>query len=696
MKKTGILSVLILSVIVSSCSPSAKRLFSRGQERYEQEEFEYAKEDFKQALAKGGPRAESNYYIAEAYRKSNRIHDAESYYKDAIDAGIKDEEAYFYYAKAMTANGKYENAKEQYRKFLKIASNFDLIDRAKAEIENLKLLSDVTKKKTWYDIRNLEELNSEGADYAPVLFNNSLFFTSSRGSEKVYGGTGTGFTDIYEFIFDGVEKYSGQAKRLPKSINSENAHEACAVFSKDGRTMYLTRSNTGKKKEGSHDVNLYMSKMVKGEWSEPVMMKISDEEAWDSTPMLSADGKTLYFASNREGGMGGTDLYKATRDSTGDWGNVENLGAPFNTSGNEMFPFEYEDGTFYFSSDGHPTLGGLDVFVVTEDEEGELAVENMGSPLNSTYDDFGIFKTDSISGFYCSNRPDGKGDDDIYEFVDKSRVRIAIYSIDGTAFGTEDEIEEHILAGATIRLIDDNGDTLSVVKSDPEGKFELPVEPEKNYRIVADKPGEPAYLRKSFELSTKDETVAFEDLEPGDNEIKIPFSLTLMAKKKIKFVVDNIYYDYDKANIKPSAAKELDKIVAFLDDNRDITIELSSHTDERGDAEYNRKLSQRRADSAVAYIIKQGIESERITAMGYGKSQPLIVGAKTEEEHQKNRRTEVKITGILEDVEIDYKGESFNKSKPEDQIATEELIPEEEEESIGEIEEVEVEDPEKE
>ncbi|MFN6943919.1 MAG: OmpA family protein [Cytophagaceae bacterium] len=666
MKTSNFLTGLILALLIASCTPKAMRLFNRGEERFKQEEFEFAKEDFKQSLSKGGPAAACHYYIAESYRKSNRIHESENHYKSAIDAGTKEEDAYFYYAKAMKANGNYEGASSQFKEYLKIGNNFDLINRAKAEIANLKILSEIANRKSFFEVSGIDELNTPSAEYSPILFNDVLYFTTSRGAEKIYAATGTGFTDIYEYIFDGVGEFTGQAKRLPKTINSENAHEASAVFSKDGKTMYFSRGNTGSKK-GNEDVNLYMSKLVNGEWSEPVILEISDKKAWDSSPMLSPDGNTLYFSSNREGGLGGTDIYKATLNEEGKWSNVTNIGAPVNTGGNEMFPFLDEHGNFYFSSDGHPSLGGLDLFVATKNEDGKLEVKNLGIPVNSTHDDFAIFKVDSLTGYFSSNRPDGKGDDDIYKFIDNSMIRIAKYSIDGTSFGKDKTGDKHILANAIIKLVDEKGDTIASVVSDSLGKFILPVEAEKNYKIIAHKPSSPAYMKQTFELSTANKTVAFKDLEPGDNDIKIPFEFTLLKEEeKIIFVVDNIYYDFDKWNIRPDAAKELDKIVEFLANNPAISIELSSHTDERGAADYNRRLSQKRAQSAVEYIISKGIDKSRLTAKGYGKDKPLIKNAKTEEEHQKNRRTELEVTGIDKSkLEVIHKENQQTKSDVE-------------------------------
>jgi peptidoglycan-associated lipoprotein len=657
MTKFNLVASFMLLLAMYSCAPKYVKYLNKGQANFKQEEFQFSIENYKQAIAKGAPVAVPNYMIAESYRKSNRIQEAEVYYQKAIEAGIKEEDAYFYYARALKSTGNYESATAQYKEYLKIGNNFDLLNKTKKELENIPLLSEISLKPSYYTIKNLEALNTPSAEFSPILFNDNMYFTSSRGAEKMYSATGTGFTDLYEYIFDGTEKNSGTAKRLSKSLNSENAHEASATFSKDGKTIYFSRGNTGTKK-GPIDVNIFYSKFENDEWTTPEILDISDLKAWDSSPALSADGKVLYFSSNREGGMGGTDLYKATLDANGKWSNVTNLGAPINTPGNEMFPFEDKEGTFYFSSDGHPSLGGLDIFKVVK-ENNKSKVENLGKPMNSSHDDFGIFLRDSLTGYFASNRPEGKGDDDLYEFVDISRIRHAFYAIDGSVFG-QDKVSKHILADAHIKVINDKSDTIANIRSNQEGKFEFPVETEKQYKLIVSKLENPAYMTEKYDLSTIGQTVPFDKLKPGDNNFKIKFEATLLIKEEsITFVVEDIYYDYNKWDIREDAALELDKIVEFLKNNTDISIELSSHTDERGAAVYNRELSQKRAQSAVDYMITKGIAKNRVSAKGYGKDKPLIKNADSEEDHQKNRRTEVKITGIdgLK-MKIKYKGQA--------------------------------------
>jgi peptidoglycan-associated lipoprotein len=644
-------SVFALAFIIFSCTPKATKYMNKGKVDFEEAEYQFAIENFQTALSKGAPANDCNYYIAESYRRSNRIHESEQYYKKAVDGGTNEEDAYFYHAMAMKANGNYEGATSQFKNYINIGTNFDLINKAKNELANLKVINDIISKKSYYKVYNIDKLNTEDAEYSPYFYNDKLYFTSSRGADKMHAATNTGFTDIYEYIFDGTDKFSGQARRLPEEINSVDAHEASCVFTDNGKTIIFSRGNNGSKK-GAKDVQIYMSKIGDdGKWSEAVPIEaINDVNAWNSCPALSKDGKTLYFSSNRENGYGGADIYKSVLDANGVWSTPVNMGAPINTKGSEWFPYVSPEGVFYFSSDGHPTLGAMDLFRV-KTVDGKAVVENLGTPTNTSYDDFAIFYKDSTIGYFTSNRPGGKGDDDIYEFLDESKIKFAHYILDLTSVYKRDSAET-ILDQTTVKIVSDKGDTIATVSTDSVGKYKKELEPGM-YKLVASKDG---YL-----TDTKDVTlskVSNEQLKAGDNDIIT--SVKVELKKKIvdstgtepEWVVHNIYYDYDKADIRPDAAIELNKLVEFLKLNPDIRIELGSHTDERGSDKYNLALSQRRAQSAVNYIISKGISKDKITAKGYGESKLKIKNAQTEEEHQINRRTTFRITGVDKKVKV--------------------------------------------
>ena len=266
----------------------------------------------------------------------------------------------------------------------------------------------LNQKESYYRVKNLELVNSPASEYSPVHLNDELYFTSSRGNDKVYEATGTPFTDIYKVASRGAIVDLATLAPLPEGINNESINDGCITFTPDGKTMVFAKGNTGKRR-GSSDVDLYLSRYRNGSWSEPTPLNINDSEAWDSSPAFSHDGRTLYFASNRKGrgrnmvGYGGTDIYSAVMDSRGRFSRVKNLGPEVNTPGNELFPYIAEDAKLYFASDGHPGYGGLDIFVVAR-ANGKTAIENLGQPVNSTGDDFGIFLFRADRGFFTSNR----------------------------------------------------------------------------------------------------------------------------------------------------------------------------------------------------------------------------------------------------------------------------------------------------
>lgn len=691
MRKLSI-KLFIFLIILSGCMTKAQKAFMKGDRKFKQGEYVPAIEYFKSSLEKGYPdKAGANYYIAESYRLSNKIQESEPYYKAAIDNKSNQEEVYFYYAMAQKAAGNYPGAEATFKNYTKIGTNFDLKNRAKNEIENLKDLVDIVNKKSYFSINKIEHLNTPEEEYAPFYFKDKLYFTSSRGSEKVHNMTGTGFTDLYEFIFDGVDKHSGQARPLSEVINTEDAHEASVIFTKDGKTMYFARGNTGSKK-GPKDVDIYMSTLgPDGAWTEPQKLPFNDDLAWDSSPALSSDEKVLYFASNREGGNGGTDLYKVIKNPDGTWGAPVNLGTPINTRGNEMYPYEAHDKAFYFASDGHPSLGKLDLFIVRKDPDNKKkpTIENLGKPINTSFDDFAMCYRDSVFGYFSSDRPGGEGGDDIYEFKDESRVKIVHYWLNLQVKYTEEKSpgKEFPLPDATVKLINHKGDTISSKVSDEAGKIKFEVDPEANYSLLGSKPG---HYSEKLEITTG-KRVKMDTMPFGESNVYFPekYVLILPKEEEITIVIENIYYGYDSANITTASAMELNKIVDFMKINPDIKIELSSHTDARGSDKYNEALSQRRADSAVAYIVKQGIGQDRITAKGYGEYKPLVyydstsgkeikltekfinslsTKARREAAHKKNRRTEIRITdtGTKKHINIRRKDEGFEMNIKEE------------------------------
>ena len=657
------LFLVIILFILPGCNLN-NQIAKKANKKFDRGEYDIAIDFYHKALNKNKNTGEINFKIGESYRLSNRLKDALPYYQASINNGYTEDHAYFYLAHALKANEKYSEAKKIFDQ-LSINATDDLVkEQSIAEEKNLDVLETIMNTENYYRVKNLNEINTSGAEYSPVYHDGELFFTSSRDGGKMYKATGTPFTKIYRITTQGARVDLATLKPLDDLINDEDTNEGSVTFTPDGRIMVYAKGNNGKKR-GAKDVDLYMATNRKGRWSEPRLLRINDPDSWDSTPTLSADGRTLYFASNREGGFGGTDLYTATRDGRGRWGNVRNLGPTINTHGNEMFPYSAIDGSLYFASDGHPGFGGLDLYKA-ERREGQMIVQNMGSPINTSADDFGIFLFSPTKGFFTSNREGGAGDDDIYTFVNNDPdLKIVNYFLSGTTVTADDDGNETILSNTTVKLMDQENNLISEALTARDGQFTFRVYPEENYNIIGEKPD---YLTTRIPFTTIGKSVPVDSLTKLiTNEIfqvKIPLNKIVIDKA---IVLENIYYDLDQAYIRPDAALELDKLVAILNDNPEIKIELSSHTDSRATADYNMDLSKRRAQAAVKYIIDKGIDPNRIVARGYGESQLIISDddinkLPTEEEkeamHQINRRTEFKIleynkTEVIEDEMVE-------------------------------------------
>jgi peptidoglycan-associated lipoprotein len=668
--KRAIKFLMITVIFLSSCSVG-KMALKKGDKRYQRGEYDVAIDFYEKAVARNVATAKANFFIAESYRLSNRIKQAEPFYKLAVDEGYDDEGVHYYYALSLKANEKYSEAQKILENYLTRAREKTFIELARHEADNLQKINDILSNEGHFRVRNLEAINTPAAEYSPVYRNGELYFTSSRFGGKIYKATGTAFTNIYKAQTSGAVVDTNTIEAL-EHVNSPNTNDGSIAFSPDGNTMVFAKGNSGKSR-GSNDVNLYISRYRRGEWSEPELMNVNDPNSWDSTPAFSRDGRTLYFASNRSGGFGGTDLYSATIDARGRWGNVRNLGPRINTSGNEMFPFASDDGKLYFSSTGHPGLGNLDIFVAYR-EGGDIVVENLGPSINSNADDFGFFLFDPTRGFFSSNRSDGMGDDDIYTFINNDPdLKIINYYLAGTTVTLNDNNVAEVLPNVRVRLEGNDREVIDEIITGPDGKFLFRVYSGETYTLFGEKTD---YLsgRNSFSMIGKE--VPKEELV--DLVTNKTFETTVQLDRIVidrAIVVENIYYDLDRAEIRPDAALELDKLVQVLVDNPEITIELSAHTDSRADDDYNMDLSQRRARSAVDYIITKGINPNRIVARGYGETRLLISDEQiaklpTEEAreaaHQRNRRTEFRILTYDKDQRLKKEAAQEDEGLPSD------------------------------
>jgi peptidoglycan-associated lipoprotein len=350
----------LMIVLVTACS-----LEKKANKAFRLAKYQSVIDMYKKNLANNPNNPKANYFVAESFRLSNRIKDAEPYYAKAGGRGVDKDSVQFYYAQALKANGKYEEATRQLEALANSAAEEEMKDRAKAEIDGIAYLEKLRDKQSYYKVKNLDLLNSTASEYSPVFLNNELYFTSSREKGKVYEAEGRPHTDLYKVASRGANVDVATMAALPAGINTENVNDGCITFSPDGKIMVFAKGNSGKRK-GGNDVDLFLSRFRNGAWSAPVPLNINDPEAWDSSPSFSPDGRTLYFASNRKGrardksSYGGTDIYSAQMDSRGRFSRVKNLGPEVNTPGNELFPYVAEDMKLYFSSDGHPGYEALE------------------------------------------------------------------------------------------------------------------------------------------------------------------------------------------------------------------------------------------------------------------------------------------------------------------------------------------------
>lgn len=631
---------------------------------YEQAKYNTAIPEFKTLLAQKPEKAGLlNYLIAESYRRSNRPAAAAPYYEKALQNSdleeAKRDSAQYFYGYALKSAEQYDKAAERFAFYADSGSNYVLQEQAKREklaIENIDTLFD---KKTYLNVYPLDSLNTPQADFAPVLLSEEdLVFSSSRQQEATFETTGGGFQDLYRLRIDNPDSLWGELELFGGTrFNTEGVHEAAATFSSDGKTMIFARSGSGDKKELETEVSLYISRYENGGWTTPkILSGISRldserENRWESTPFLADDGKTLYFASNRRDYVneGGIDLFKATFDEqSGTFTNIENLGEEINTPGNELFPYVDEKGTLYFASDGHGGLGGLDIYRVRKNGK----PQNMGRPLNSGADDFGIFFRDKDSGYFTSNRQSGEGDDDIYLFVREEPPRKVVYYLRGIAYSKDPYSNaKRPLPNAQVSMKSKEGTDFGTVITDEKGKFlfETPVKIDETYALNAT---EESHLPGQTSYSTEGKGVDKSTLRKELTEIYFDTDI-LLTRNVLKLGKDmappeiEILYELDKSRLTAESKQRLDQFVVFLKEYLkvypDVLIEMGSHTDARGSRAYNQRLSEARAQSAVDYIIEKGIDRASIQAKGYGETELKVPNARTEEEHQLNRRTTVKV-----------------------------------------------------
>lgn len=571
--------------------------------------------------------------LGDAYYNNSNSEKAAYWYGEALKEHQNiDAEYIFKYIQSLRSIGNYNEA-DKWFKELSAAQQGD--SRLKGyNPDEVDLYSKLTSKnEVVVGIENLP-FNSENADFGSYIFDNTLYFASARGDNgKVYSWNKEPFLDLYQVTLsenNGAISYGSPSEINGNNVNTEY-HEASVAITNDGKTIYFTRDNINKRNrlkydnKGTTHLKIYKATINDGQWIDVLELPFNDDIFSTGHPALSPDNKTLYFVSDREGGLGQTDIYAVTINEDGSYGTPENLGEKVNTEGREMFPFVAKDNTLYFSSDGHLNLGLLDIFKSDILKGIRTDPENMGAPYNSGYDDFAFYvDSDTEKGYFSSNRPDGKGSDDIYSF----NATPCKQEIVGVARDSKTNI---ILTGVVVRLIDETGKVIEELFTRDGGEYTFTIDCNKTYTVVGTKPD---YKEDQKTLTT-------------DADNKKVNSVDLELEPLIldnQIVINPIFFDFDKWNIRTDAQYELENIVDVMRKHPDMIIKIESHTDSRGRDRYNMKLSDRRAKSTRDYIISRGIDPSRIeSAIGYGESQLLNKCANgikcTEEEHQINRRS---------------------------------------------------------
>ena len=609
---TKVLPLLVLSLLLlASCG--AEKNMKKAEKFMAIGEYYDAASQYKQAYSKTPPKERDRRGLiagkmAVCYRKINSTPKAVAAYRNMVRYNKATVDDRLELGRQLLKNGDYKQAAEQFRVVLDSMPDNVL---ARNGLLSAQQAPAWKKQGSRYTVKRMDVFNSRRAEYSPMLSGDQfdqLYFTSTRNDatgDELSGITGTKNGDIFVSQKDDKGKWS-KPEVVNGGLNTE-ADEGASCLSPDQREMYLTQCVT----DPSYP---RYAQIVKSNRSDAAWGKASSVELTKDTlscfahPAVSPDGQWLYFVSDMPGGKGGLDIWRVRITSAG-YGGVENLGEPINTPGNEMFPTFRPNGDLYFSSDGHPGMGGLDIFIAHPGKTGRYVLEHPGYPLNSQGDDFGMtFEGVKNRGFFSSNRNDGRGWDHIYSFVNPEIVQ----SVKGWVY----EQEGYELPAAQVYMIGSDGTNLKLgVKSD--GSFEKELTPGVEYMFLATCKG---FLNHKEELKV----VPMND----SHEYVLQFPL---ASITAPVLIDNIFYDFNKATLRPESQTALDELVKLLNENPNVTIELSSHCDYKGSSAYNKLLAQRRAESVVNYLVDKGIARDRLSPVGYGKEKPKTIRKKLTE-----------------------------------------------------------------
>ena len=611
-KITPYILLFLTALLLFSCK-SAK--LSDAEEKQRIGEYFEAAAIYRKVYTKTSPqkrdlRGYIAYRMAECNRLINNTPRATSAYMNALRYDYPDSIVSLRLGQMYQKSGKYMDAIRHYNDFLLLNPESQL---ALNGIKGSELAPQWKQNPSRYIVKRMEKFNSRRGEFCPMLYGekyDQLYFTSSRTpkgankdkDETISAITGQRNNDFFLVKQDEQGNWLAPVE-LEDEVNTE-FDEGTPSFSKDGNTMYYTYC--AQDPEGPRTSEIYVSTRSSAKWGKGTRASIvKDSVTALGHPAVSHDGKYLYYVSDAVGGFGGKDIFRS-RLVGNDFGPMENLGPDINTPGDEMFPYVRDSVTLYFASNGHPGMGGLDLFKATQDSTGKWHVENLKAPINSMGDDFGItFEGDKEKGFFSSNRNDARGYDHLYSF----ELPVITIFIEGIV----SDVDENPIEDATVRIVGKDGLNEKVLAK-KDGTYRVELERDIRYVMMASARG---YLNQNFELKTGPE-------EKNETYI-VDFYLSPISKP---VVIENIFYDFDKATLRPESQKALDEMIKMLNDNPNVTIELGAHTDRKGSDQYNERLAQRRAQSVVDYLIAGGIEKERLEAKGYGESVPKVINKK--------------------------------------------------------------------
>lgn len=613
--KTYYLLMAFLAVALMLHSCAADNAMRKGEKFLAIGEYHDAAEQFKKAYTKTPTkerqlRGQRALKMAHCYRYISSTQKAISAYRNALRYNVATLDDRLDYARLLLKNGEYKRALAEFELLNDSMPNNILVKKG---LISAKMSPKWKEQGSDYTVKKMTEFNSRRADYCPVLAGDQwdrLYFSSTRNDalgEELSGITGAKPGDIFFSDKDDKGKWS-KPQTIESGLNTEYDEGACCL-SPDGSTMYLTQCTS----DPSYPryAQIVTAQRSDASWGKTTPLVITNDTLSSyAHPAVSPDGEWLYFVSDMPGGKGGLDIWRIRLTANGPVG-VENLGEPINTPGDEMFPTFRPNGDFYFSSDGHPGFGGLDIFIATVGEDGKYHLSHPGYPLNSQGDDFGMtFQGQLNQGFFSSNRGDGRGWDHIYSFYNPEIVQTIrgwIYEQDG-----------YELTAGEARIVGTDGTNLRLgVRGD--GSFEYVVKPGVDYIILA--------MCDGF-LNHKEEIHVDSVKESKVYDLQFP-----LASISAPVLIDNIFYAFDKATLLPESKNALDSLVMMLNENPNITIELAAHTDYRGAEAYNKTLSQKRAESVVKYLINHGIAPDRLTPVGYGEEKPKTIRKKVAERY---------------------------------------------------------------